>query len=117
MKKEWKILLYKSPQGEAPVNSFILSLEPKGQLKVRNSLNLLKNFGLRIGVSHVKKLIGTELWELRILGSDSTRILYVTISGQNFLLLHGFKKKTNKTPSKEIKIAEKRLAEFKSRPE
>lgn len=115
MEETWKILLYKSLQGKTPVNEFILSLELKAQAKVRSSITLLKNFGVSVSSPHIKKLAGTELWELRILGSDSIRILYIAITGKNFLLLHGFKKKKDKTPLKEVKIAEDRLAEFRSR--
>ncbi len=115
MEEQWKILLYKNLQGEVPVNEFILSLELRVQAKVRNSIKLMKSFGVSVGSPHIKKLKGTELWELRILGSDSIRIFYVAIIGRSFLLLHGFKKKKDKTPSKEIRIAEDRLAEFRSR--
>ncbi|MBI4130053.1 type II toxin-antitoxin system RelE/ParE family toxin [Candidatus Roizmanbacteria bacterium] len=115
MEEQWNIQLYKTLQGETPVNDFILSLELKAQAKVRNSINLLKSFGISVGSSHIKKLTGTQLWELRILGADSIRILYIAITGKTFLLLHGFKKKKDKTPSKEIRIAAERLDEFRSR--
>lgn len=115
MGEEWKVYLYKSPQGDIPVNEFILSLEPKTESKVRGVIRLLKTFGINIGSPHVKKLIGTDLWELRIVGADSIRILYITITGRAFLLLHGFKKKKDKTPLKEIKIALDRLTEYRSR--
>lgn len=115
MEEQWKILLYKTPQGEMPVNEFIRSLELKVQSKVYNVLELLKTFGISVGSSHIKKLTGTELWELRILDSDSIRILYIAITGKTLLLLHGFKKKKDKTPPKEIRIAEDRLAEFRCR--
>lgn len=116
MEEPWKVVLYKNPQGDTPVNEFILSLEIKAQSKVRDTIKLLQEFGIRLGLPHIKKLTGTDLWELRILGSDSIRVLYITTSGKTFLLLHGFKKKKDKTPPKEIKVAEDRLAEFKSRP-
>lgn len=90
-------------------------MEIKAQSKVHDTINLLREFGIRLGVPHFKKLTGRELWEMRILGSDSIRILYITMTGKTFLLLHGFKKKQNKTPSKEIRIAEERLADHKSR--
>lgn len=115
MGDQWKILLYKTPQGESPVKEFIENLELKAQAKVYNTINLLRDFGINVGSSHIKKLIGTDLWELRILGADSIRILYITITGKTFLLLHGFKKKRNKTPSNEIKTALVRLAEYKIR--
>lgn len=115
MAESWKIDLYRNPQGKVPVQEFIYSLELKTQTKVRNAINLLKEFGLKAGSPHVKKLKGTEMWELRILGTDSIRIFYVAMTGRVFLLLHGFQKKKNKTPKKEIRIALDRLSERKSR--
>lgn len=115
MEEQWKILFYKTLQGDTPVNDFIRSLEIKAQIKVKDSIKLLQEFGIRLGQPHIKKLSSTELWELRIVGSDSIRIFYISITGKNFLLLHGFKKKKNKTPPKEIRIAEDWLTEFKMR--
>ncbi|MDP3758623.1 MAG: type II toxin-antitoxin system RelE/ParE family toxin, partial [Candidatus Daviesbacteria bacterium] len=76
---------------------------------------LVQEFGIHLGSPHAKKLTGTDLWELRIVGGDSVRVLYVATAGKTFVLLHGFKKKKNKTPPKEIRIAEERLLEYKSR--
>ena len=115
MDEKWEILFYKTLQGDTPVNDFILGLDLRAQAKVRDTIKMLQEFGIRLGQPHVKKLTGTELWELRIVGSDSIRIFYIAISGKNFLMLHGFKKKKDKTPPKEIKVAEHRLAEFRSR--
>lgn len=115
MDEAWQILLYTAPQGGSPVKEFINSLELKAQAKIRNTIHLLQDFGIRLGPPHIKKLTGTQLWELRILGADSIRVLYIAISGKTFLLLHGFMKKRNKTTKKEIHIAEERLAEHRSR--
>ncbi len=115
MDERWKVVLYGSPSGDYPVQEFIDSLEIKAQVKVRNTVKLLQEFGIRLGLPHVKKLTGTDLWELRILGSDSLRLVYVAVTGRTFVLLHGFKKKKDKTPQKEIRIAEDRLAEYRSR--
>lgn len=115
MEEKWKVIVYRSPSGDYPVRQFIDSLEIKAQLKVRDTIKLLQEFGIFIGLPHAKKLTGTNLWELRIVGSDSVRVLYVAVTGKIFVLLHGFKKKKDKTPPKEIKIAEERLLEYKSR--
>lgn len=115
MEEKWKVLVYESLSGDKPVEEFIKALEEKTRLKVGRMFDLLKDFGLEGVYPHVKKLTGTSLWELRILGADSIRIFYVTITGKVFLLLHGFKKKTQKTPGKEIMIAQKRLDEYRSR--
>jgi len=111
----WKVKAYESTSGDKPVEEFIKSLDERGRLKVSRTLDLLGEFGLEGAYPHVKKLVGTPLWELRILGADSVRILYVTITGRVFLLLHGFKKKTQKTPKQEISTAKKRLIEYQSR--
>lgn len=115
MQEPWKILLYRTIQGESPVKEFIDNLELKAQTKVYNTINLLRDFGIMIGSAHIKKLAGTDLWELRILGADNIRILYVAVISQTFLLLHGFKKKKDKTPPNEIKTALTRLAEYRTR--
>lgn len=115
MKKQWKVILYKTSSGDYPVQEFIDGLEIKAQSKVQGTIKLLQEYGIRLGLPHVKKLTGTELWELRILGSDSIRVLYITITDKAFILLHGFKKKKDKTPPKEIRIAEDRLTELRAR--
>ncbi len=115
MDDKWKIQIYKSVSGGKPPEDFLNSLDEKARLKVSRTFELLEQFGLEGAYPHAKKITGTPLWELRILGADSIRIFYVTITGKIFLLLHGFKKKKQKTPPKEIKIAEERLKEYQSR--
>jgi phage-related protein len=41
------------------------------------------------------------------------RAFYCTLVGKRIVVLHGFVKKTDKTPSKELKIARDRLKELK----
>lgn len=113
--EKWKVILYRNSSGDYPVQEFIDSLEIKAQSKVKDTIKLLQEFGIQLGLPHVKKITGTQLWELRIVGSDSARVLYVAMTGKTFVLLHGFKKKKDKTPPKEIKIAEDRLADLRSR--
>jgi len=110
MDEQWRILLYKIPHGDSPVKEFIDSLELKAQAKVRNTINLLQSFGILLGQPHIKKLTGTELWELRILGSDIIRVIYITMTGKTFLLLHGFKKKKDKTPKKRDKNSRTKIS-------
>ncbi len=115
MDEKWKIELYETARGGKPVEEFFDSLEVKTRLKINHAIELLETFGLEGGYPHVKKLTGSDLWEYRFLGSDSIRIFYVSITGKTFLILHGFKKKKQKTPNKEVKIAEERLEEYLTR--
>ncbi|MBI4157442.1 type II toxin-antitoxin system RelE/ParE family toxin [Candidatus Woesebacteria bacterium] len=114
-KEKWKIVYYESTNGSFPIYEFINGLEARAKSKVINTLDYLEIYGTRLGLPHVKKVTRTDLWELRILGSDNIRIFYVATFGRTFLLLHGFVKKSPKTPNKEIKIAVARLKEYKSR--
>ena len=111
----WKIIYFKTETGKFPVYVFIESLTSLAQAKVIHSLDLLEEFGILLGLPHVKKISGTDLWELRVLGKDNIRIFYIAMTGKSFLLLHGFVKKKQKADIKEIKTAEKRLQEYRNR--
>lgn len=113
--QKWEIIYYETLQGRFSVWEFINSLESKAKSKIINTLDLLTEFGITLGYPHTKKLAGTNLWELRILGNDSIRILYTSVPNKKFLLLHGFQKKAQKTELKEIKTAANRLLEYKTR--
>lgn len=110
----WKLLYYERKNGTWPVYDFINALPKRASAKVYNTLELLQEFGTQLGAPYVKKVIGTKLWELRMTGADNIRIFYIAIHKRMFLLLHGFKKKKQKAPKKEIKTALKRLAGYHS---
>jgi len=113
MNASWTIIYFQSTSGANPVRNFIQSLSITAQGKVARTLDLLANYNIRVREPHAKKVHGTPIWELRILGGDSIRIFYVTIISKSFLLLHGFEKRTQKTPQKEIEIALSRLRDWK----
>lgn len=109
MSRDWQVVYYASPSGKIPVKEFLDAAGPKIKTKTLRILVTIQEYGLQAIISHVKKLAGTPLWEIRILGGDSTRILFVTQKEKQILLLHAFAKKTKKTPAKDIAIAIKRL--------
>lgn len=112
----WIIDYYSSPSGGRPIQEFIDSLQEKVKTRIYNSFELLSEFGLILRMPHVKKLTGTPLWELRILGEASLRFFYIAKTWQSFLILHGFTKRKQQTPKKEIKTALGRLKEYERRP-
>jgi phage-related protein len=65
--------------------------------------------GWPIGMPVVRKLdIG--LWEVRVdLGDTIARVLF-TVVGSNMILLHGFIKKSQKTPMSDLATAKQRKA-------
>lgn len=73
----------------------------------RNLSGLLEKFGHGLRMPYSKKM-DSKLFELRIKGKEEIRIFY-TIKNNRGILLHLFKKKTQKTPPKEILTAKKKL--------
>ena len=115
MENRWTVQFYKTINDESPVEEFITRLDIKAQNKAFEVLVLLQEYGINLRMPHAKKVIGTPLWELRIIGKDNIRIFYVTQTGKAFLILHAFKKKKQKTDKKEIKIALDRFTDHKLR--
>ena len=113
---DFVIQLYEKENGNCPVLDFILKLNPKQQAKVYREIDLLQEFGSSLRFPHVRKITGkkySELWELRIrLASDSFRIFYFVFQEKEYILLHGFTKKKDKTPTKELEIALSRMGDF-----
>ena len=56
--------------------------------------------------------LGGGMWEVRssLLGGKIARLLFCLHGGEIFVL-HGFIKKTQKTPAQDLKLAEKRMKE------
>lgn len=103
--------------GEIPVKQFIDSLSAKQRAKISRIFQYIEDFGLESVRPHLKKLTGTPLWEVRILGKDNIRILYIILTQESILVLHGFLKKTQKTPQKELDIALNRFNDWKLKSE
>ena len=107
-----KVTYYTTAQGENPTRKFIESLQKKQQRKVIRILTYIQQYGLVTAIPHIKKLAGHPLWEIRMLGRDNIRIFYASILTDSILLLHGFIKKSQNTPQREIDTALTRLREW-----
>lgn len=112
-KMSYKIYYYVSFSGENPVQKFLDSLSEKQQVKVLRIIQYIRDYGLIAVIPHTKKLKGTPLWEIRILGKDNIRIIYVIPLKETVLLLHGFIKKSQKTSSRDLDIAITRYQKWK----
>lgn len=106
---------YRLPNGKAPVEEFLDSLNVKMRNKALNSLVLLEEFGNTLREPHSKP-IGDGIFELRIkFASDITRIFYFFYVGNKIVLTNGFIKKTQKTPPAEIELAKKYKEDYEAR--
>jgi phage-related protein len=115
MINRWNIIYYISDSGEIPVRDFLDAARPSLKTKALRILMNISEFGLQSVIPHIKKLIGTPFWEIRILGADSTRILFVTEINKQIILLHAFYKKTKKTPQKELNIVYNRYKDYQGK--
>lgn len=106
----WKVYFFQTPRGEMIVKEFVKTLGPKTISKISQLIDLLKEHGPYLGMPYSKRL-NKDIGELRIIGKEEVRILYA-FSKNNIYLLHAFKKKSQKTSRKEIKIAEDRKLTF-----
>ena len=69
--------------------------------------------GPNLGEPHTKAF-GDGLFELRLKGAEGiARVFYGTLVSRRIVILHSFVKKSQKTPRRELEIAERRLKEVK----
>ena len=112
----WNIIFYQKKSGEYPVVEFLDSLPRKHFAKAIWEIDLLKEFGTELKEPYAKAINGEiykGIWELRIkFASDISRIFYFLLCGNTFVLLHGFIRKTNETPVRELDIAKKYMEDY-----
>jgi phage-related protein len=106
LEKEWIVEYYQKKNGEIPVEKFLLTLNPKLRAKAYSDIMLLKKLGINIREPYSIPIKGDKykgLFELRTkFSSDITRIFYFLFDKNKFILLHGFVKKANKPPEREL---------------
>lgn len=69
--------------------------------------------GPNLGEPHTKS-VGTGLFELRLKGVEGiARVFYCTFVGKRIVMLHSFIKKTDRTPKRELEMAQGRMKEIK----
>ena len=115
---KYNVLFYRNEQGEEPVRDYLNELVKKKDKdsriklnKIRDYVKILRIYGTRAGEPYVKHIEG-DIWELRPLRD---RIFFVAWINDSFVLLHHFMKKTQKTPKREIKQAQKEYADLQKR--
>ena len=106
----WKINFFQTTRGTCPVKEFIKEQDETTYSKILHSIITLRDYGPYLKPPYMKKL-QNKLYELRISGKIAVRIFYTICNGE-YYLLHAFKKKSQKTPPREIKVALDRMSEI-----
>lgn len=107
---DWAIEFYVDEHEYSPVRAFIAGLDKRTQLRLAFSIEQLRTRNARAQMPLVRHLEG-NLWELREESNTNIyRIMYFFFTGRRIVLLHGFQKKTQRTPRREIETARRRQA-------
>ena len=108
-----EIIFYQTENNKYPVVEFLDSLSGKEAQKVVWVLKIIEEFE-NVPTKFFKKLINTDdIWEIRVDGLNKIYRILGFIEDKKFVVLnHAFVKKTQKTPEKEIKIAENRKKDY-----
>lgn len=80
------------------------------QVAIFRSLERIEAEGLRASGVSFRQVRG-KLWEIRVMSGGSVRVFYVARSAEDMVLLHAYKKQSQKAPAREVALAERRMRE------
>jgi phage-related protein len=101
------VRFFRTAAGNEPVREWLKSLDREDRRSLGEDLKTAQ-FGWHIGMPLIRKL-QQDLWEVRTSLKDGiARVIFTVLHGQ-MVLLHGFCKKSQKTPLHELDTARKRL--------
>lgn len=106
-----RVVFFRTAPGAEPVREWLKELERSDRKTIGEDIKTVQ-FGWPIGLPLVRK-IDSELWEVRCqLHRRIARVIF-TIQHDVMILLHGFIKKSQKTPTSELSTSRNRLKQFK----
>jgi len=110
---EIPVVFYRSPSGAEPVRDWLRGL-PEGDRRAIGADLALVQVGWPVGMPLCRPLSG-GLWEVRSdLPSHRIARLLFFVHENRIGVVHGFIKKTQKTPPDDLELARKRMQEMKA---
>ena len=106
-----RVVFYKTESGKEPVRDWLKSL-PQDEKKIIGQDIKTVQFGWPLGMPMVRKL-DRDLWEVRSSLSNRIARVIFTVSDGVMVLLHGFIKKSQKTPASDLALAKQRLRQLR----
>ncbi|MFC7411330.1 type II toxin-antitoxin system RelE/ParE family toxin [Hydrogenophaga atypica] len=101
------VVFFRTEAGTEPVRDWLRELTVEDRKTIGIDIKTVQ-YGWPLGMPLVRKM-EPGLWEVRCDIADGiARVLFTAKAGQ-MVLLHGFVKKTQKTPDNELKTARNRL--------
>lgn len=101
------VSFFSTEAGREPVREWLKSLPREARRAIGEDVKTVQ-FGWPLGMPLVRKL-ERDLWEVRVrLPGGIARVFFTAGDGQ-MVLLHGFIKKSQKTPADDLALAKARL--------
>lgn len=109
-RKRVAVVFYRTQSGSEPVREWLRTLSPDDSRSIGIDLKTVE-YGWAVGMP-VCRPLREGLWEVRsdLSGGSTARVLFCFKDGDMYLL-HGFIKKTERTPPAEIELARRRQQE------
>ena len=108
------VVFYRTEAGAEPVRAWLQELTVEDRKAIGTDIKTVQ-YGWPLGMPLVRKM-ELGLWEVRCSVADGiARVLFTTLDG-TMVLLHGFIKKSQKTPEPDLKAARNRLKQLRSTP-
>ena len=106
-----QVVFFRAEHGGEPVREWLKSLPLDEKRIVGEDIKTVQ-FGWPLGMPIVRKM-EPGLWEVRSrLKNRIARVLF-TVNNNKMVLLHGFIKKSDKTPQDDLNVAHQRLAQLR----
>ena len=106
-KRPLDVVFFKTGMGNEPAREWLKSLSKDERQRIGEDIKAAQ-LGWPLGEPLVKKM-EPGIWEIRTELPKRTARVFVTKTPDMLVILHGFIKKTQKTPADELAIARKRL--------
>jgi phage-related protein len=108
----WQVEFYEGEGESCPVRDFLNGLDKSPRAKVLALIRLLAEQGPALPFPYSSQVRG-KIRELRTQhGRENLRVLYFGSSAREWVLLHGFIKRTSQTSVRDVRIAEARMTEY-----
>jgi phage-related protein len=106
------VRFFRSDTGNEPVRDWLKRLPDAERKTVGDEIRVMQ-FGWPVGMPLVRKL-KSDLWEVRVhLDERIARVVFTVLEGQA-VLLHGFIKKSQKTPTTDLGTAIERMKSLRA---
>lgn len=107
------LIFYRSAVGREPVRDWLKELEREDRLAIGADLQRVQ-YRWPVGMPLCRPL-GDGLWEVRTnLPSRTISRVLICFHAETLYALHGFVKKTQKTPADDLELARKRMKDVRN---